>query len=184
MIPSRAILRALQRVQNRRRRLAPLLVIGVAALAAALVVGQASVRSFEADAAGFLAARVTDAPVAVRGDSVAMASGDGDWLRFIVTPECSTVLLVVPFLLLCGVVVAVSLPSIGRWVTMLAVGSALLVLINVVRLTVVISGTELGSVALYPLLHSGVGTAIVLVGATLALIVSMRICFPTSTGVR
>jgi len=181
MITSRAVLRSLQREQNRRRRLAPLLVASVAAAVGALILGQASVRSFEADAAGFLAGRVTDAPVTVFGGSVAVASGHGDWLRFIVTPECSTVLLAVPFLVLCGVVLAVSLPSIRRWVTMLVVGSVLLLLINLARLTVVISGTRMGSLELYPLLHSGVGTVIVLIGATFALIVSMRICFPGSS---
>lgn len=184
MIKSRGALRTRRRRQDRRRRIAPVLVMSVVALIAAVIVGQASVRSVEADAAGFLAGRLTDAPVAVLGDSVAMASGNGDWLRFIVTPECSTVLLIVPFLLLCGVVLAVSLPSIRRWLTMLTVGCGLLLAINLARLTVVIAGTEMGSVALYPLLHSGVGTVIVLVGATFALIVSMRICFPTRTVVR
>jgi exosortase/archaeosortase family protein len=183
-VATRRQLRVLHHRLDRRRRWAPLLGTFIAVLLVALLHERSEVRELEASVVGDISGKLLGEPVRVLGERITLASGHGDWLAFIVTPECSTVLLLVPFLVFCGLIATISLPPTTNWVSMLLIGTSGLCLVNVLRLTVIVTGTRAGSLAAYEFLHSGLGTVIVLAGASATLLICLRICFPRRRAVR
>lgn len=182
--PGRKHLRTQQRQQHRRRRAVPFFAGTALLLILWLLHEQVNLRDVEAKTTALISARLLGVPVSAFGDKITVQSTHGDWLRFVITPECSTVLLLVPFLAFCALIVTVSLPKLTRGAVMVIVGSCALCLVNVARLTLVVAGTRTGTLAIYPLLHTGIGTVIVLVGAGATILLALRICFPKQLGER
>jgi exosortase/archaeosortase family protein len=156
-------------------RLAPagLLVV----LAALLVLENDAFRAFEARSARPLVGLLTHTGTSrAVGDVIFFGLGTDDALGLKITTGCTTVVLLVPFLLIMAAIAAKSPVPVTRVVAAATVGSAMLVVVNLIRLTGIAWATSVwGLTHGFEISHFLVGSIFAIVGFAAALVVSVRL---------
>ncbi|QGN58686.1 hypothetical protein GKE56_13280 [Nostocoides sp. HKS02] len=161
--------------RSSRARLVPAGLL--AALAVLLVVENEAVRAFEARCAGPLVGMLTrtGASRAV-GDVVFFGLGTKDALGLKITTGCTTVVLLAPFLLIMAAIAARSPVPVARVAAAATAGSAMLVAVNVIRLTGIAWATSVWGLAHgFEISHFLVGSIFAILGFAAALVVSVRL---------
>lgn len=158
-----------------RLRLVP--VVFLVAAVALLILQNASFRGFEARCARPIVGLVTGAgsSSAVR-DVVFFSLGTNHAVGLRITTGCTTVVLLVPYLLIMAAIVAKSTVPVTRILAATAIGAAMLVTVNVLRLTVIAWATSVwGLKRGFEISHFLVGSILALAGFAAAMVVSVRL---------
>jgi exosortase/archaeosortase family protein len=146
----------------------------LAATGLALVVFQYQFRHLEAVAAAGMLGVLTTAQAASSAPIVWFGLGSTGAFGLVITPDCSSALLLVP---LCGLGVLLLIPRklpVGRIARALAVAGALLVTGNMLRIGVIAAATRLGGIgAGYQFGHLVLGSliSVVFIAASLILLI-------------
>ncbi|HEV7195231.1 MAG TPA: hypothetical protein VGN19_04760 [Pedococcus sp.] len=146
-------------------------------LAALLLVENDAFRSLEARGArplvGLLTHHGTSRAV---GDVIFFGLGTRDALGLKITTGCTTVVLLVPFLLIMAAIAAKSPVPATRVVAAATVGSAMLVAVNLIRLTGIAWATSIwGLTDGFEISHFLAGSIFAIVGFAAALVISVRL---------
>ena len=150
-------------------RIAAIGVLGGIALA--LLVFQYQVRDLEADVAAHLFGIVTPTLAASSAPIIWFGLGGENAFGLVITPDCSSALLIVP---LCGLGMLLMIPrklAVGRVAKALVVAATLLVAGNMLRIGVIAVATRVGGIgAGYQFGHLVLGSFISIVCIALSLV--------------
>lgn len=158
-----------------RARLIPAAVLVVPAVL--LILDNAAFRALEARTAQPLVGLlVRSGPSRAVGDVLFFGLGTPDGVGLRITAGCTTVVLLVPFLLVMAAVTARSTVPLSRVITATAIGSALLIAVNLIRLTGIAWATSRwGLTPGFEVSHFLVGSIFAIVGFAGALVLSVRL---------
>ncbi len=138
------------------------------ALGALVLWQQSQVRIVEAVVAQSLLARVMDGPVGQVNDIVTFPWTGGPIIGLKITEECTVAYLLGPMCLLVALLTVVTRSSLSRLAGGLFVGVGLLIVVNQIRVAIIAMSTQHWGLEGYDITHKLVGTAISLIGFTIA----------------
>lgn len=158
-------------------------------LAAALVVGSVVVilhaqafRQLEARLAGEVTGRVFAREVRVMTYEPVLAfervaGDDGTWFALRITPDCSALYFLVPLALIAAFVLATGRSSVARIVLATLGAGLFLELLNIVRVEVMVLSIVRWGAEVFQWVHDTLGSALMLGGLTVALVLFFRLGF-------
>jgi exosortase/archaeosortase family protein len=149
----------------------------LALLAVLLVVENQAIRTVEARCARPLVGLLTPGGGSLAvGDVIFFGLGTRDPVGLRITTGCTTVVLLAPFLLIMAAIAARSPVPVTRVVSAATVGSALLVAVNLIRLTGIAWATSVwGLTHGFEISHFLVGSLVAVAGFAGALVVALRL---------
>ena len=156
---------------NQQTRVFAAVAIGLAALA---VLGQAQVRRGEAMGSALLLKLLNIAPAVSLGTAVTFPA-KGRYVGFTVAPGCTAALLVVPFLVVAGILLLARRVQPRRAVSTMAAFTAVVVLVNQLRLLVIGSAMRVwGYPTGYDRSHILLGSLVSTIGVAGGLLLFLR----------
>lgn len=166
------------RVRVRRRRRSPSRLVA-AALAAALAVGivatQADLRMGEAILARWFVGAVTDGSAVSAGTTVYFGVGTDQVTGLSITALCSTVVFIVPIVVLAAAMLAITRASLARVVVAAAIGVALVVFCNFVRFASAAWAFDRFGRDGFDIVHRYAGSLFVIAGFVGAIVLTLAI---------
>lgn len=153
----------------------------VAWCAAALVHAE-SFRHLEARLAGWATALVFQREVRVMTYEPVVvfervAGDDGTWFGLRITPSCSALYFLVPLAVIAAFVLVTGRSSIGRIAVATVAAAAFLELLNLVRVEVMVLAVTRWGAGVFDWVHDTLGSALMLGGFTVALVLFFRFGF-------
>lgn len=152
------------------------------AVGVSLLLYETVVRADEASLAGHWFGLFLAGPVQTSRDLVFFDWSKGPLVAVQITQECTVALLAGPLLFLGAGLLAFTRAAWHRLLVGLAVGLAVVIAVNQVRLALIAVSTQHWGISGYDVSHKFVGTVLVLAGFTLAVLLTIRIAVRTRRG--
>lgn len=162
----------------RRRRRSPLRLvgaIGAAALAVAIVLTQTDLRIGEALLARWFVQAVTGGKAVATGTTVYFGIGTDEVTGLSITALCSTVVFIVPIVVLAAGMLTITRASVRRIAVAATIGIALVVFCNVVRFASAAWAYDRYGREGFDIVHRYAGSLFVIVGFVAAIVLTLTI---------
>jgi exosortase/archaeosortase family protein len=159
-----------------------LLAAGLVALSAYAVLNAAAFRLLEARLAGLVTAALFGREVRTMTAQPAfaferVAGDDSTWFALHVTSQCSALFFLVPLALIAAFVLLSGRSTVTTLVVAILAAGALLEAVNIARIETMVLAVVRGGASMFGWVHDTVGSAAMLGGFTVALLVFFRLGF-------
>ena len=142
---------------------------------------QNSFRDLEALMAQSWLSTLIEGSVGRIGNLIYFSWPDGPAIGLRIGPECTVALLIAPFFVVVATLVSVTRFRVGKTLLGLAIGSAMLLVVNQIRIALIAVSIQQWGMTGYDVSHRFIGTVVGLAGFTAALLVMVKIASGSST---